>query len=167
METGRKAWMAAGAGAVLLVLSFSVFWGGESAAGTLPGKRETVPSREEMRGESAPEAARRYDSARYVRRGPLQDPFYASPPEPSGTAKMQQAGPLPVRGMEKQEKTAAEEPVLQGILFAGERSRAIIRTGGAVYTAGEGEEVGRWRVLEIRERQAVLAGGGERRVLSL
>lgn len=172
MKTSRKVGMAAGAAAFLLAFSLWNFSGGWKAADMVP---EKVPAPEEAISGAdrvEPEGTQLYDSGGYARKAPLSDPFQAGPAErprqdrkgsgPAGGERKPE-GPAP----ERTGKTEERGPVLQGIIAAGARKRAIIQWNGKAHIAGEGEQVGLWTVKAIQEKQAVLAGPSGEKVLSL
>ncbi len=172
MKTSRKVWMAAGAAAFLLAFSLWSFSNGWKAAEAVPEKRPVPEEAVPGAGGEELEGTRRYDSGGYARKAPLLDPFQT---EAAEQPRQERKESRPAGGERKPEGTAREGtektgesgPVLQGIIAAGARKRAIIRWDGKTHIAGEGEQVGLWTVKAIQGKQVVLAGPSGETVLSL
>lgn len=161
-------WTAGALGAAGLLLSLWGFLGGGTAAEHFPSapkkaKQETAasvaPAAEAPAAEKASTQLKYDVSNRPIRTKPLPDPFRL--PEEAAESKAGRAASPAGK------KAAAAEPVLLGIMLLGSDKRAVIEAAGETRSVTEGEKVGSWQVMEIREKSVILSGASGAKQLTI
>lgn len=165
-------WTAGALGAAGLLLSLWGFLGGGTAAEHFPtapkkAKQETAASAAPAAEAPAAEKASpqlKYDvSNRPIRTKPLPDPFRL-PEEAAESKAGKAASPA---GKKAAAPAPAAEPVLLGIMLLGSDKRAVIEAAGETRSVTEGEKVGSWQVMEIREKSVILSGASGAKQLTI
>ena len=170
-----KRWMWPGAGVLTLLLIVWGLWGEGTASKLFPEKEAASsaiaapPSSMQAQvvetGEE--ESRQRYDASLHRRGKPLTDPFHSEAvskasergkeKSPVVSLMVRESASASTTKESKQEKRSAY-PILLGVMQLGEKKRAVIAWNGENYTAGEGEQVGIWKISAIEGKTVRLIG---------
>lgn len=170
-----KRWMWPGAGVLTLLLIVWGLWGEGTASKLFPEKEAassaisvSASATQRQAAENGDEESKqRYDATLHHRGKPLADPFHSDAvsrasergkeKSPVASPSVREAASASTTKESKQEKRSAY-PTLLGVMQLGEKKRAVIAWNGENYTAGEGEQVGIWKISAIEGKTVRLIG---------
>lgn len=158
MNRGVGKWTVLSIGAVSVIL---VIWGflGVGKASVVIPEPNSIPAAtadgNKIEFEEVSGGVKKYDAALYLRGKPLKDPFHAKRSYISRQENQKIQGTL--SALSNGKSLMADQPVLQGVMAYGGNRRAMIAVNGETVTVKEGEQVGVWSVVSIKESTVKLS----------